>query len=215
MQNRKRPTVHRSKVYSRRNARKEPEINTVTSFDKFMRRVLLASALFLMLLVGEKSDVGISLSIFKDYISHHVNVYSAVSWYEEKFGNIFPNEESVLEVSATPITLDNTSIFGNGIIVKMDSINPVKSYSDGVVVFKGYKKGFGKTIIIQSDNGLEYWYSYMYDINVGLYSHIEKNQVLGFAQLNELNSDYANLYLAIHDGKEFIDVLEAMGYAKD
>ncbi len=194
----------------------EIDIYNSSMIGKFFRRALLSLIILLTLLIGTKTSIGVSMIQAKQLISHHFNAYNSIKWYESKFGSFFPKENDFdsLEVVSTPLSMNNTIEFGDGIIVKIDSFNPVQSYNDGIVVFKGHKKGFGNTLIILSADGKEYWYGYMDEINVSLYSHINENQIIGFAQINELNNDYADLYLAINDGNDFLNVFEASGYAK-
>ena len=50
-----------------------------------------------------------------------------------------------------------------------EDVNVIQS---GIVVFVGEKDGLGNTVIIQGIDGVEFWYSNLDDVVVGLYDYV-------------------------------------------
>ena len=56
----------------------------------------------------------------------------------------------------------------------------------GIVVFSGEKDGYGKTVIIQGIDGVDIWYSNLTNLNITMYDYVEKGDVLGEVDNNEI-----------------------------
>ena len=61
----------------------------------------------------------------------------------------------------------------------------IPSINEGIVIFNG-KKDDKNTIIIQQPNKIDVWYSNLNNTNVKLYDYVDKNQIIGEANNNEL-----------------------------
>ena len=74
----------------------------------------------------------------------------------------------------------------------------LNNLASGVVIFIGEQNKLGSTIIISSDDGTNYWYSNIENINVNLYDYIEKGVIIGstignsFYLTLEKNGEYLN-----------------------
>lgn len=55
----------------------------------------------------------------------------------------------------------------------------INSLSNGVVTFIGDIKDLGTSVIIRSDDGFDYTFSNIENINVKMYDYIEKNTIIG------------------------------------
>ena len=70
----------------------------------------------------------------------------------------------------------------------------------GIVIFIGDKEGYGKTVIVQQENGVDVWYSNLEEINVKLYDYIKKGNLIGMVN--------QNLYLVFIKNGDVIDYKE-------
>ena len=55
----------------------------------------------------------------------------------------------------------------------------VPALDSGIVIFLGDKEGYGKTVIIQQENGIDVWYSNLKEINLQLYDYIKDGSLIG------------------------------------
>ena len=74
----------------------------------------------------------------------------------------------------------------DGVILTVDDNYIVPSISDGIIIFIGEKDGYGKTIIVEDDTGLDIWYSNINVLNISLYEYVKKGDYLGEAIDNSL-----------------------------
>ena len=73
--------------------------------------------------------------------------------------------------------------------------NNVYAIESGIVIFKGNKDGYNDTVIIQTSNGYDMWYSNLKNINVNIYDYVNKNDLI-----SESND---KLYLVINKDNKF------------
>lgn len=82
-------------------------------------------------------------------------------------------------VSSIKLEYKNVSKFNNSYKFETDSNYVLNNLYSGIVIFIGEKPELGNTIIVNGDNGVNYWYSNLNNINVSLYDYIDKNIILG------------------------------------
>ena len=68
----------------------------------------------------------------------------------------------------------------------------------GIIIYIGEKKDLGNTIIIEQVNGIDVYYSNVLLKNKKLYDYLEKGELLGEVEEDEL-------YLAFQRKGEFLD----------
>ena len=90
--------------------------------------------------------------------------------------------------------------YNNGAKLNVDSGYLVPVIESGIVVYMGEKDGYGYTIIVQQNDGVDCWYSNI-NTNIKLYDYIEKGSLLGEAK-------DSNIYLYFQKNGEFIDYKE-------
>lgn len=112
--------------------------------------------------------------------------------YNKYFGKVL-KEVKETPVSAAKITYQESSSYKGG--AKLTEVSAIYPYKSGIVVFIGDKEEYGKTIIIQGMDGVDYWYSNVSDINVKLYDYVSSNTIIANAQDNIL------YVLFMRDGK--------------
>ncbi len=71
--------------------------------------------------------------------------------------------------------------FHTGIDIKATYKQPVRATADGVVVFSGWKRGYGKVVIIRHKNGYETWYAHLAYKRVGKNQPVKAGQIIGYA----------------------------------
>ena len=67
----------------------------------------------------------------------------------------------------------------DGVRIDVDKGTPISLLNGGIVVFIGEKEGYGNTLILQGNDGVDYWYGDITNINVNLYDYLEKDTLIG------------------------------------
>lgn len=137
------------------------------------------------------------------------------AWYESNFGaplalldNQVPKSQSTAKSDdelALPVNGNVSETFqsnGSGIHIAPDGTAVVRSIDDGVVVFNGNKRDTQKTIVVQHADGSKTTYGKLSTINVHLYEHVRKDEVIGdFTASDEAQE----VFFSIEKNHQFID----------
>lgn len=118
----------------------------------------------------------------------------------KKFGSSIPFSDYFTETQ--PVFNENlkysdASVYFDGVKLTVDHNYLVPSLKNGIVIFVGDKDDYGKTVIIEQENGVDVWYSNLDEVNVKLYDYIDKGSLIGQA------NDY--LYLVFIKGEEILN----------
>ncbi len=143
---------------------------------KLIRRVLLSVILLLVVLIYTKNNDNNLLNIKKYLFSDSFKFMKINKIYSNVLGNILPNttNNTKMVFSNDEIKTDNKYL--DGIIIDK---NEISALCGGIVVYIGNKDDYGNTIIIQGNNGIDYWYGNVEKVNVNLYDYIEKDIIIG------------------------------------
>ena len=125
-----------------------------------------------------------NLLVFRKYAyDQNLKFTKITKLYNKYFGKVL-KEVKETPVSDTKITYTDVSSYKDG--AKLTIGGAVYPYKSGIVVFIGDKEEYGKTIIIQGMDGVDYWYSNITDIGVKLYDYVEDKNIIGHAKDNKL-----------------------------
>lgn len=94
------------------------------------------------------------------------------------FGNFF-NINTSTYVSSNKINYKNIENFRNGYKITTDYNYVINSLTSGTVIYIGNKDYYGRTIIIEGDDGINYWYSHIENISINLYDYVSSSNVIG------------------------------------
>lgn len=121
-----------------------------------------------------------NLLVFRKYAyDQNLKFTKITKLYNKYFGKVL-KEVKETPVSDTKITYTDVSSYKDG--AKLTIGGAVYPYKSGIVVFIGDKEEYGKTIIIQGMDGVDYWYSNVEDINVKLYDYVSSSTVIANAK---------------------------------
>ena len=134
-------------------------------------------------------NTSIDFSFFNNLYNKYIDKYLPFDLYEEKIvmkeGLVYNSKENYL----------------NGVSLNVGKNYNLYSLSGGIVVYIGNKEGLGNTVIIQGTDGVDYWYSNIDNLSVGLYDYIEKNKIIGVSMEE-------NIYLTFVKDGEYVDYEE-------
>lgn len=128
----------------------------------------------------------LDFSFFNNIYNKYIDKYLPFDLYEEKIvmkdGLVYNSKEKYL----------------NGVMLNVGESYNLSSLMGGIVIYIGEKDGLGNTVIIQGTDGVDYWYSNITNLSVGLYDYVEKDTIIGVSISEEI-------YLTFVKDGEYID----------
>lgn len=179
--------------------------NNKSNYINFLiTRVLLAIILFFCVLILSNYNKNIKMFVSNDVLKNNMSFTKIAGIYNKYFGNIIPIKE-VGDESKTvfneKINYSDIQNYVDGYSLEVTNNYLVPIINSGVVVFIGEKEDYGKTVIIQGIDEVEYWYGNMENINVGMYDYVSKGSLLG-------STKGSTLYLVFQKNNEYLEYEE-------
>ncbi len=155
--------------------------NKIKYLKNLITRVLLSIILFLSICIFMKLDENNLLLVEQYLLEDNLQFTKINKWYQDKFGSIIPDgsNNSDLVFSNDDIKTGKYSNYLDGVKIEMTKGSPVSLLCGGIVVFVGEKEGYGNTLIIQGNDGIDYWYGGITNVSVNLYDYLEKETLIG------------------------------------
>ncbi len=173
---------------------KKPSSNIDNNLDdkkiKYLKnlitRLLLSVILVISICIFIKLDSN-NKALIDEYIFKDSLEFTKINnWYQDNVGKIVPelNENTALVFSSDDLKKNAYTLYKNGVKIEVDKSSPVSLINGGIVVFIGDKEGYGNTLILQGNDGIDYWYGGITNVNVNLYDYLEKDTLIGEVQNN-------------------------------
>ena len=191
----------------------------------FIFRVLLSTIFCLLILIALKGAFGSQVyewtkkGLNKVY-DEQINFVKAQSFIEKYFGSadlaILPftkgqESEKIIEEEVSARVITSFNEMKTGVMIEMEPHASVSSGVDGVVIFAGKKEESGQTIIIQVEDGTEYWYGELEELKCKVYDLVTKNQVIGIAGAKN-NGESSQYYFALKKKGTFVDPRQVLPF---
>lgn len=138
----------------------------------------------LILLIALKSNSNFRNIFYNCIYKNNISFASINSWYKSMFGSPLPfsdffNYNETIPVFNEKIEYKDINKYKDGVALNVGYQYLIPSLDSGIVIFVGEKEGYGKTVIVQQENGVDVWYSNINEINVKLYDYIKKGSLIG------------------------------------
>ena len=152
-------------------------------FKNLLIRIMIVIILFLSLAIFYKSNKEFKSYIDKYIYSDSISFTKIKRFYNKYLGGVLPKikEDNTSLVFNEKINYSLKEDYYEGVHLKVDSSYIVPSLEEGMVVFIGYKEHYGNTIIIESLDGVYYWYGNISNNSLKLYDYVEKGSLIGEA----------------------------------
>ena len=158
----------------------------ITYLRSLLTRSLLSVILVISLCIIMKVNTN-SVALFKEYILTDSLEFTKINkWYQDKFGKIIPSvpDNSDLVFSNSDLKTGKYTTYLDGVKIEVSKGSPISLLCGGIVVYLGDKEDYGNTLIIQGNDGIDYWYGGITSTSVNLYDYLEKDTLIGEAQDN-------------------------------
>ncbi|MBR1376723.1 MAG: M23 family metallopeptidase [Bacilli bacterium] len=146
----------------------------------FISKILISLIIVLVILIGSKKSTSFKQFIYKNVYDNTISFAYLNTLYNKYLGSILPFK---LDIGVTPVFSEtlkykNKATYLDGVMLEVDSNYLVPAINSGLVIFVGEKEGYGNTIVVLGEDGVEVWYS---NINntVTLYDYITSGTYIG------------------------------------
>lgn len=179
-----------------KNNKKQNDSNVKKYLINLVVRSLIVVIVLISLAIVYKSDSSLKDNISSYFFEESISFTKIKKIYDKYLGGILPikNEDNTTEVFNEKLSYNSSSIYYDGVKLSVAESYLVPNLEEGMVVFIGEKENYGKTVIIENLDGVDFWYGNITNTSLKLYDYIEKGSLVG-----EVNGD---LYMVFSkDGK--------------
>jgi len=163
-------------------------------------RFLILIIVTIVTLIVLKINPNLKTDFYKYVYEDNLSFAKINNWYKSKFGSPLPFSDYIdetLPVFNEQLKYKEANKYKDGVSLKVDYEYLVPSLDNGIVIFVGEKEGYGNTVIVQQETGIDVWYSNLQEIDVKLYDYIKKGSLIGNVE--------EELYLVFIKDGEIID----------
>ena len=182
------------KNYRKKVRKKRSEAKANKYVNNLISRLLLSIILFFGILIYTSNSS--NLKLFKKYfVESHLSFAKINKLYTKYLGTPIPIKKSK-EIAVFKEKNENRlTPFENGYI-KINKNKSVTALKEGIVVKISNTKKFGKTVIIQGIDEIDYTYAFLDDVSVKLYDYVSSDTNIGTTK--------EKLYLSFKKGNMYI-----------
>lgn len=143
---------------------------------KYISKIYLSIILFIIISIIFMQD-NIYYQTYKIVFESDIDFQYIKSKSKYLLGSIIDNKSHF--VSSNKLLAKNIEKKNNSYYLYLDPNYVITNINSGVVTFIGKKDNLGETVIVSSDNGINYWYSNIENISVNLYDYIDTDTIIG------------------------------------
>ena len=176
------------------------KIKKVSKISKLFSKFLVCLIILLLLLITLKASPSLREKLYKHVFQNHFSFAEVSTFYEKLFGSSLPlrGTEKTAMVSTSKIEYESIKDYKEGAELTISSNYAIPVIKSGIVIFTGEKEGYGNTVIIEQEDGIEVWYGNIKEIKVSMYDYLKTGNILG-----ETNGD--KMYMVFTKEGEALD----------
>lgn len=165
-------------------------------------RSLVVSVILIIIAIVYKVDNSLKDNISDYFFKENVSFTKIKKIYDKYLGGLLltSKEQATSDVFNEKLSYSSSSIYYDGVKLLVSENYLVPAVNEGMVVFVGDKKNYGKTIIIENLDGIYYWYGNIENTSLKLYDYVEKGSFIG-----EVNNE---LYMVFSKDGKFLNYEE-------
>ena len=169
-------------------------------FMKFVNKTLTAIFLGLVLLIVMEYSPKFKTFMQNDVFNKNFSFGFIGNIYERYFGGVLPkNNNNTIKVFDEKLVYKNKESYKDGYKLEVDDNYLVPVIESGVVVFIGNKDDYGRSIVIEGEDGSTITYGNIKNSDIKLYDYINKGKYLGEVSDN-------TLYILLAKGGKYLDI---------
>ena len=167
---------------------------------KFINKTLTAIFLGLVFLIIMEYSPKFKNYMQNEVLNKNISFGFLGKLYDKYFGEVLPEtNDNVVKVFNEKLVYKEKEDYLDGYTLTVNKDYLIPTIESGVVVFIGEKEEYGKTIVIEGENGTTITYGNIKNTDIKLYEYVAKGKYLG-----ETNGE--NLYVTILKNGEYLDI---------
>lgn len=171
------------------------------SILSYINKILFVSLLTVITLILTKTSTNFKSNFYKYIYEDNISFASINNLYTKYFGSPMPfsNILKTKMVFNEKLTYSSSEKYKDGVKLVVSNNYMIPALEEGMVIFVGDKEGYGNTVIMEANDGIEIWYSNI-NSNLKIYDYIQKGDLVG-----EANGE---LYLVFKKNGEILNYEE-------
>lgn len=148
----------------------------------FIIRLMILCVMFLGALIYIKSSPANKQRFYDTFFKNHLSFTAINNFYNKHLGSVLPFKDLIKNnkpVFKEKLIYSDSNLYKDGVALKVEQAYLVPVLDDGIVIFTGDKEEYGKTVVVQQNNGIDVWYGNMGNLNIKIYDYIEAGSLLG------------------------------------
>jgi len=189
------------KYLSKNSLKNNKNIEVENLIKRFISKILISCILFIVFLIGNKIDINFKTKIYDHVYANTFSFAAVKNWYHSQFGDIFPLESLLPKetpVFSEKLSYESANIYKDGVSLKVSPKYLVPLLKNGIVIYIGEKEGYGMTVIVQQEDGIDVWYSNIQVSDINMYDYVEAGSFVGEAKED-------TIYLLFQKEGKFLD----------
>lgn len=174
--------------------------------NNLISRTLIAVIIFSSLIIVMNMSDDVKSFVNNNILKENISFTKISNIYNKYFGKVLPINESGFEAKTVfneKLAYNNLVDYKDGYELSVTNNYIVPIIKSGIVVFIGEKDDYGKTVIIEGNDEIDYWYGNLDNVNVSLYDVVNSGEMIG-------NIIDDKLYLVFKKNNEYLSYDEVM-----
>ena len=166
-----------------KNRKEVKNVKEKSNLFYFFSKLFIVVVLTLSIMIFCKQNNSFKKKVYEVIYEKNISFATINKYYNKYFGSQIPFknlfEKNIETVFNESLEYSSSSIYKDGVSLTVTKNYMVPIISNGIVVFIGEKEGYGNTVIIEGEDGVDIWYSNIENISVNMYDYVESKSYLG------------------------------------
>lgn len=191
----------------KKNIRIKNKSASFKKIPKYISKVLIVIIFTITTLIILKANPKLKGTFYNKVYESNFSFAQLNKTYEKYFGKSIPFSDVFSFLEQDKMVFNENLVYSNneeyldGVKLTVGKDYLIPCLQTGLVVFVGEKEGYGKTIIVEQQNGIDVWYSNLNDVSLKLYDYVTSGTYIG-----SNNDDF--IYLVFKKEGEILDYKE-------
>lgn len=152
-------------------------------FFKTLSKICICTIIVLIVMILSKAYPSFKNKFYTTVLEKNISFATINEKYKDLFGSSIPFEDffnkNTQMVFNSKIEYNEANKYKDGVKLTVNNNYLVPTLKNGLVIFIGDKEEYGKTVIIQQEDGVDVWYSNLSNVSVKMYDYINSGEYLG------------------------------------
>ena len=184
------------KYYRKKNGKNKSKCNSRIWVSKLLLSIIFILTSLIYMNISDDTKSNFEKNVLED----NIDFYDINQVYDKYVGDGEKKSDTELTFNDSIIASEVIS-YGDSYRLNVGNDYLINIMKPGIIVYIGDKEGLGNTVIVQGNDGVDYWYSNIDNLSVNLYDYIEKDILLGVSR-----TEY--VYLTFVRNGEYVDYEE-------